>query len=106
MEWLTGLFNAIFRTFSMPEEWRWSTMIPFYEKKGDINNCSNYRDIKLLSHTKKVWERVVEIRVRRGEYITENQYGLIEPQKSHNEIGGAVYREKKCDFPRGILRRC
>ncbi|KAG5579910.1 hypothetical protein H5410_050537 [Solanum commersonii] len=34
----------------MPEEWRWSTMIPLYKNKGDIQNCNNYRSIKLLSH--------------------------------------------------------
>nr|XP_009776232.1 PREDICTED: uncharacterized protein LOC104226047 [Nicotiana sylvestris] len=28
LEWLTGLFNVIFRTKRMPDEWRWSTMVP------------------------------------------------------------------------------
>nr|XP_009797031.1 PREDICTED: uncharacterized protein LOC104243532 [Nicotiana sylvestris] len=65
LEWLTGLFNAIFKTNNMPEEWRWSMIVPFYKNKGDIQNCNNYRDIKLLSHTMKVWERVVEAMVRR-----------------------------------------
>ncbi|XP_033515219.2 uncharacterized protein [Nicotiana tomentosiformis] len=28
LEWLTGLFNVIFKMKEMPEEWRWSVMIP------------------------------------------------------------------------------
>lgn len=31
--WLTRLFNTIFRTMKMPEEWRWSTMILLYKNK-------------------------------------------------------------------------
>ncbi|XP_070047291.1 uncharacterized protein [Nicotiana tomentosiformis] len=36
LEWLTRLFNAIFKTKKMPEEWRWSTIVPVYKNKGDI----------------------------------------------------------------------
>ncbi|XP_070039771.1 uncharacterized protein [Nicotiana tomentosiformis] len=54
LEWLTRIFNVIFRTKKMPEEWRWSTIIPVHNNKGDIQNCNNYRGIKLLSHTMKV----------------------------------------------------
>ncbi|XP_059292093.1 uncharacterized protein LOC132045523 [Lycium ferocissimum] len=44
LEWLTGLFNFIFKTAKMPEEWRWSTMISFYNNKGDIQSCNNYKE--------------------------------------------------------------
>lgn len=36
MEWLTELFNVIFKTAKMPEEWRWCTMLPLYKNKGDV----------------------------------------------------------------------
>ncbi|KAG5584745.1 hypothetical protein H5410_045179 [Solanum commersonii] len=62
IEWLTKLFNVIFKTTKMPDEWRWSTMVPLYKNKGDIQNCNNYRGVKLLSHTMKIWERMVEMR--------------------------------------------
>ncbi|XP_070049138.1 uncharacterized protein [Nicotiana tomentosiformis] len=54
LEWLTGLFNVIFRTKKLPEEWRWSLIFPLYKNKDDIQNCNNYRGIKLLNHTMKV----------------------------------------------------
>ncbi|KAG5615079.1 hypothetical protein H5410_014903 [Solanum commersonii] len=77
IEWLTRLFNVIFKTAKMPDEWRWSTMVSLYKNKGDIQNCNNYRGIKLLSHTMKIWERVVEMRVRREVHISENQFGFM-----------------------------
>ncbi|XP_016452477.1 uncharacterized protein LOC107777029 [Nicotiana tabacum] len=77
LEWLTRLFNIIIRTKRMLDEWRWSTMIPLYKNKGDIQSCNNYRGIKLLSHTMKVWERVVEVRVRTSVSISKNQLGVM-----------------------------
>jgi len=56
LEWLTELFNVILRTSRMPRKWRFSTVIPLYKNKGDIQDCNNYRGIKLLSHTMKLWE--------------------------------------------------
>nr|XP_009591782.1 uncharacterized protein LOC104088749 [Nicotiana tomentosiformis] len=35
LEWLTGLFNEIFRTKRMPDEWRWSTV--YKDKKKDLH---------------------------------------------------------------------
>ncbi|KAD4179608.1 hypothetical protein E3N88_28199 [Mikania micrantha] len=52
--WLTALFNNIFRTGKMPDQWRSSVLIPLYKKKGDAQRCENYRGIKFLSHTMKL----------------------------------------------------
>lgn len=54
MEWLTDLFNIIFKIDIVPEAWRWGMMVLLYKNKGDMQN---YNGIKLLSHTMKVWER-------------------------------------------------
>ena len=48
----------------MPEEWRRSVLIPIYKNKGEAQCCGNYRGIKLMSHTMKVWERIIETRLR------------------------------------------
>ena len=42
VDWLTELFNIVFRTVKMPSEWRTSTAIPLYKNKGDVQNCNNY----------------------------------------------------------------
>ena len=62
--WLTKLFNLIFRSNRMPEEWR-SILVPIFKNKGDVQSCTNYRGIKLMSHTMKLWEKVIEHRLRR-----------------------------------------
>jgi len=75
--WLTKLFNLIFRSNKMPDEWRRSTLVPIYKNKGDVQNCTNYRGIKLMSHTMKLWERVIEHRLRRLTSVTRNQFGFM-----------------------------
>ncbi|RZB42155.1 Ganglioside-induced differentiation-associated protein 2 [Glycine soja] len=87
LEWLTKLFNEIMRSKRMPEEWRRSTLVPIYKNKGDIQNCANYRGIKLMSHTMKLWERVIERKLRKETQVTENQFGFM-PGRSTME---AIY---------------
>ena len=58
----------------MPEEWRNNTQIPLFKNKGDAQICGNYRGIKLLSHTMKLWERVIERRIRKETVIRDNQF--------------------------------
>ena len=81
------LFNVIFRTAKMPREWRSSTVIPLYKNKGDIQDCNNFRGIKLLSHMMKLWERVIERRLRKDISISKNQFGFM-PGRSTTE---AIY---------------
>ena len=62
--WLASLFQKIFEKERMPNEWRRSTLVPIFKQKGDIQECGNYRGIKLVSHTMKVWERVINAKIR------------------------------------------
>ncbi|KAK3567307.1 hypothetical protein QTP86_017622 [Hemibagrus guttatus] len=81
VEFLANLFNRVLESERMPEEWRRSVLVPIFKNKGDVQSCSNYRGIKLMSHTMKVWERVVEARLRKIVEICEQQYGFM-PRKS------------------------
>jgi hypothetical protein len=75
--WLAKLFNLIFRENKMPEEWRRSVLVPIFKNKGDVQSCTNYRGIKLTSHTMKLWERVIEHRLRIATSVTQNQFGFM-----------------------------
>jgi len=77
LDWLTKLFNVIFRTVRMPSEWRTSRIIPLYKDKGDVQECNNYQGIKLLSHTMKLWERVTEGRLRKEVAISDNRFSFM-----------------------------
>jgi hypothetical protein len=68
----------------MPLAWRKSVIISVYKNKGDIQDCNNYRAIKLMSHTMKLWERVIEQRLRKNVTISENQFGFM-PGRSTTE---------------------
>ncbi|KAG2455536.1 POLR protein, partial [Polypterus senegalus] len=71
VEFLTRFFNV------MPEKWRRSVLVPIFKNKGDVQYCSNYRRINLMSHSMKLWERVVEARLRSEVMINEQQNGFI-----------------------------
>ncbi|KAK3565057.1 hypothetical protein QTP86_032482, partial [Hemibagrus guttatus] len=82
VEFLTSLLkNRVLESERMPEEWRRSVLVPIFKNKGDVQSCSNFRGIKLMSHTMKLWERVVEARLRKAVEICEQQYGFM-PRKS------------------------
>jgi len=54
-----------------------NVLVLIFKNKGDVQSCSNYRGIKLISHAMKIWERVVEARLRREVRISEEQYGFV-----------------------------
>ena len=108
LRWLTSLFNKIFSSNKMPEEWRLSEVIPIYKNKGDVQVCSNYRGIKLLSHTMKLWERVIERRLRRETRVSENQFGFMPGRSSIEAIHllrnlMEKYRERQRDLHMAFL---
>jgi hypothetical protein len=70
--WLTKLFNLIFRSNKMSDEWRRSILVPIFKNTGDVPSCTDYRGIKLISHTMKLWERIIEHHLRGVINVTEN----------------------------------
>ena len=62
--WMTDLINNIVKECCIPDDWRNSTMVPVYKRKGDPIVCGSYRDIKLLEQSMKVLERVMEKKLR------------------------------------------
>jgi len=80
LDWITAVLRKV-QDEGIPEEWRRSKRTPIYQQKGDPLDCGNYRGIKLLSHCLKLWERVVENRIRGLVKISDRQYGF-QPGKS------------------------
>ena len=74
---LTELCNEIIREKKIPKDWQLSTLIPIYKGKGDPMQCGSYRAVKLLEHGMKVFERVLEKRLRSKVNINEAQFGFM-----------------------------
>lgn len=65
LRWITRIMRAVWQEQCIPEDWRTSVLVPIFKKKGDIHECSQYRGIKLLCHSLKLLEKVVEARLRK-----------------------------------------
>jgi hypothetical protein len=75
--YLTKLFNLIFRSNKMPDEWRRNILVPIFKNKGNVQSCTNYWGIKLMSHIMKLCERIIKHRLRGVTNVTENQFGFM-----------------------------
>ena len=76
MSWLLDLCLGFWNTGGVPEDWGKDLICPIY-KKGDKTDCSNYRGISLMSHALKVYERILEVRLRGCvEHLGEWQCGF------------------------------
>ncbi|XP_050349521.1 uncharacterized protein LOC126772957 [Nymphalis io] len=71
-----------------------------YKGKGSVQDCESYRDIKVMCHTMKLFERVIDSRLRQECTVSECQYGFrpgcgtIDPILALRILAEA-HREKK-----------
>ena len=52
------LIISIWNKEELPEEWKWSIIVPIH-KKGDKTDCNNYRGIALLPTTYKILSNIL-----------------------------------------------
>ena len=57
---LTDLCNTIIQENSIPSRWDVSIILNCFKGQGAALDRSNYRGLKLIEHTLKVFERVIE----------------------------------------------
>ena len=62
--WLTKVFQKAWTERKVPEDWQRAVVIPIWKKKGSKKDCSTYRGISLLSHTGKMYAKILEQRTR------------------------------------------
>ena len=86
VEFLVNFFSRLLRGEKMPDEWRRSVLVPLYKDKRDIKECGNYRGIKLMSHTMKLWEKVIETRIKKEVTIAEQQFGFMPGRSTTDAI--------------------
>ena len=74
---LTKLFNQIIAENLIPDEWNTSIIINCFKNKGEAVERGNYRGLKLLEHTMKVFERIIESKIRQIVDIDSMQFGFM-----------------------------
>jgi hypothetical protein len=81
---LSILFNEIYLTCQLPNQWKTALVVPVY-KKGVRNDRNNYRPISITSSICRLMERIIaqKIRFTYSTLLTPHQYGFI-PKKSCN----------------------
>ena len=77
----TRLLNRLLMGERMPKEWRRSVLILIYKNKEDAQCCRNYRGIKLMSHTMKIWERIIEAKLRDSVEISKQNMDLCQERE-------------------------
>lgn len=73
---LTIIYNRAWQEKKVPEDWSRAVILPIY-KKGDPKHCDNYRGISLLCVVSKIYETILEKRLRE----------VIEPQLKDQQSG-------------------
>ena len=74
---LKKLCQRVLDEKGMPEEWKTSVVVPIFKGKGDVMDCGAYRGVKLLEHTMKIVERVIEKRIRELVKVDDMQFGFM-----------------------------
>ena len=82
-KYLHKLILNIWKYEKIPEEWTKAIIIPLL-KKGDRQECSNYRGISLLNIVYKIFSKLIQQRLRpyTENIIKEHQAGIIHIQKN------------------------
>ena len=60
---LLDLFNTVFSTERVPRDWQCGVVCAIF-KKGERTECKNHKGVMLLSHTGKIYNRIIEKRLR------------------------------------------
>ena len=77
IRWLKSIFDTIWVTESVPEDWQSQTLVPLH-KKGSRTSCDNYRGIALLSVPGKVFAKAILncLKPRAEQLLRESQCGF------------------------------
>ena len=78
---LLVIFNQVLNDSRIPEQWMESLTVSIYKGKGDPLQCSKHRGLRLLEHSMKFFEKILDHRLRSLAHIMDGQCGF-RPGKS------------------------
>ena len=83
---MTRRLNEIVTQERIPEQWTGSLTVPIYKGKGDSMECGKYRGVRLLEQGLKVFETIVEERLRKCVVIDRCQFGFCKGRSTTEAI--------------------
>ena len=82
---LLSIFNKIWQTGEWPMSWT-QTLVITLPKKGNLQQCQNFRTISLISHARKVMLKILLNRLTpQAETITGKEQAGFRPGRSTTE---------------------
>jgi len=110
--WLTSFLNLIVYTGKVPSSWSSSTTIPIFKNKRDPAVCSNYRPIRLLSHTMNIFGRIIDKRlcsIIHWAPTNVDSWRVVAPSTQFMQLGyhskNTMRERNHCTLPSWILRK-
>ena len=119
------ILKRVWKEEQMLEEWKKSEVVPIYKQKGDPLECGNFRGSKLLEHGMKMFEKILERKLRNLITVNNMQFGfspgkgttdavfiILQLQEKHLEVHKDLFRtfvdlEKAYDrLPRDLVYLC
>ena len=82
------LFNMVFDTGTIPEDWTLGNIKPTYKNKGNPKDAENYRPITLLSCFGKVFTSVINNRLNT---YAENHDIIVTPTSGFRKKYSMIY---------------
>ena len=99
-----SICQQIWKTQQWPQDWKTSVFIPI-PKKGNAKECSNYRTIALISHTRKVMLKILKARLQQylNHELPDVQAGFRKGRRTRDQIVNIHWiREKAREFQKNM----
>ena len=101
---LHSICQQIWKTYQWPQVWKRSVFIPI-PKKGNAKECSNYRKIALISHTRKVMLKILEARLQQylNQELSDVLAGFRKGRGTSDQIANIYWIIKQARVPEKYL---
>ena len=101
---LHSICQQIWKTQQWPQDWKRSVFIPI-PKKGNDEECSNYRTIAVISHDSKVTLKILQARLQQymNRELPDVQAGFRKRRGNRDQIANICWiMEKAREFQKNI----
>ena len=98
---LHSIYQQIWKTQQWPKDWKRSVFI-LLPKKGNVEECSNYRTIVLISHASKIMLKILQARLQQyvNRELPDVQAGFRKGRGTRDQIANIhwiIQKARKCE---------